>query len=105
MYPFARYSACLKDEGFRAEKEWRIALIRGDEGDFKDIQFRRSGSLIVPYVSMPLCWDGQSMEIDRLVVGPTPHRDDARKSVEMLLKKYQVRCGEIAQSSIPYRSW
>jgi hypothetical protein len=102
---FAQYAATLKNEKFTAEKEWRIILLLACGNAFDAVKFRRVKSLVVPYVCIPLAWDGQAIEIDRIIVGPTPHKEQARLSIEMLLKRYKVKFGEIAESRVPYRNW
>jgi hypothetical protein len=102
---FARYSASLKHEKFHAEEEWRIVLVRGDEQVFSTAKFRRVKSLIVPYICIPLKLNSQSIEIDRIVVGPTPHMAEGKQSIEMLLKRYGVKFEEVVESRVPYRNW
>lgn len=104
-FKFAQYSAGLKDKSFRAEEEWRITLIRKNDTTSDLIRFRRSGSLIVPYVRIPLRWDGQHIEINRMVVGPTPHKEKAKEAAEMLLRSCGVTFKEIVESKVPYRNW
>jgi hypothetical protein len=102
---FVRYAATLKHEKFRAEQEWRIALIWGGLVVPEAVKFRRARSLVVPYVPIPLRYKDQLIQIDRIVVGPTPHRDEARLSIEMLLKRYRVEFKKVVSSQVPYRNW
>jgi hypothetical protein len=102
---FARYSATLKHEKFRAEGEWRIVLVWGGAGVPDAVKFRRVRSLVVPYICIPLKLDNRPIEIVRIVVGPTPHKTEARQSIEMLLKRYDVQYREIVESRVPYRNW
>jgi hypothetical protein len=101
----ARYAAELKHRSFAAEKEWRIALMRDNDDAFEGLEFRKSSSLAVPYVPISLAWPGQRIKVERIIIGPTPHKAEAKLSVELLLKRYTVDCGEIAESSIPFRNW
>jgi len=102
---FARYAATLKHEKFVAEKEWRILLVQAGGSVPDAVEFRRVRSLVVPYVCIPLAWDGQRIEIDRIVVGPTPHTEQAKQSVEMLLRRSKVKFGGVVESRVPYRNW
>jgi hypothetical protein len=102
---FARYAATLKHEKFNAEKEWRILLVQSCGKASGAVKFRRVKSLVVPYVCIPLAWDGQQIEIDRIVVGPTPHKEQAKQSIEMLLKSCRVTFKEVVESKVPYRNW
>jgi Protein of unknown function (DUF2971) len=101
----ARYAAGLKHRSFVAEREWRIVLMRENHDVFEGLEFRRSNSLVVPYVRIPLRLAGQAIKISRVVIGPTPHRKEVRESIEMLLKKHKVEYSEIVESSIPFRNW
>jgi hypothetical protein len=102
---FARYAATLKHEKFIAEKEWRILLVHAGGIVPDDIKFRRVKSLIVPYICISLVWDGQPIEINRIVVGPTPHNEKAKESIELLLKRNRVKYREVINSSVPFRNW
>lgn len=102
---FARYAATLKHEKFHAEKEWRIVLVWGGPEVPNVVKYRRAKSLVVPYVPVPLRWEGQQIEMKRVVIGPTPHKREAKQSIEMLLKHYNVKYGEVAESRVPFRNW
>jgi hypothetical protein len=102
---FTRYAASLKHEKFRAEEEWRILLTWGGDSIPGAAKFRRVRSLIVPYVCIPLRLNGQPIEMNRIVVGPTPHQFDATRSIEMLLKAHKVKFEKVVETKVPYRNW
>ncbi|MGB6726605.1 MAG: hypothetical protein WBE74_11935, partial [Terracidiphilus sp.] len=102
---FARYAASLKHQKFRAEHEWRMVLVFGGQEVPDSVGFRRMKSFIAPYARVSLRWSDQPIEIARIVVGPTPHKDEAKSSVEMLLKRYHVKYKEILSSEVPFRNW
>jgi hypothetical protein len=102
---FARYAASLKHEKFCAERERRLVLVFGGQEVPVSVGFRRMRSFIVPYARISLKWKDQPIEIDRIVVGPTPHKDEAKLSIEMLLKQYHVKYQTVASSEVPYRNW
>ncbi len=102
---FAMYSAGLKHKGFHAEKEWRLVLVRDCETPTNRLSFRGSKSLIIPYVGIPLKINEGPVTIERVVLGPTPHEEMAKKSVEMVLKRHNVTFREVVNSKIPYRNW
>jgi hypothetical protein len=95
----------LKHEGFHAEREWRIALIRKNSSPFIGLKFRQLKSLIAPYVPIPLKWDGCPIQIPRVVVGPAPRMDEAVDAVKFLLAKNGVAVSDVIPSKIPYRNW
>jgi hypothetical protein len=102
---FTRYAATLKHEKFHAEQEWRIVLVWGGQEVPNVVKFRRVKSLIVPYVPIPLKWEGQQIEIKRVTVGPTPHMSEAKQVIQMLLKRKDVKFEAVVESQIPYRNW
>ena len=101
----AMYSAGVKHKGFHAEKEWRVVLVRDCEAPSNRLSFRASRSLIIPYVGIPLKIGKEPVTIERIVLGPTPHEEMAKKSVEMVLKRHGVEFRKVANSNIPYRNW
>jgi hypothetical protein len=102
---FARYAATLRHEKFKAEAEWRIVLVWGGSDSSDAIRFRRIRSFIGPYVCIPLQLDDHPIEIDRVIIGPTPHEEQAKQSVEMLLRRQRVKFREVVNSKVPYRNW
>jgi len=102
---FAHYAATLKHKAFDGEREWRIVLIWQGQTVPGICNFRCSKSMLVPYICIPLDWNGQPIEIDRVVVGPTPHKDEDESSIKMLLNRYHVKYREVVSSSVPYRNW
>jgi hypothetical protein len=102
---FARYAASLKHQKFRAEHEWRMVLVFGGQQVPDSVGFRRTRSFVAPYARIHLTWLDQPIVIDRVVIGPTPHRDEAKSSIEMLLKRYHLKYKEVVSSEVPYRNW
>jgi hypothetical protein len=102
---FAHYSATLKHDAFHGEKEWRIVLIWQGDGVPDCLEFRCAKSMLIPYIRIPLDWRSQPLEIDRVVIGPTPHQREAESAVRMLLKRHGVACETVAVSDAPYRNW
>jgi Protein of unknown function (DUF2971) len=98
-------SAITKDKAFREEAEWRFALHLNRDIAHSDLEFRAGRSMITPYFKVPLEWEGQPIDIEEIIVGPCPHRDDAKKSVQMMLKKEGISGVEVIPSKIPYRNW
>lgn len=96
-----KISPYIKHVSFKNEKEFRIIheTNYNDEG-----KYRYGKSMIVPYVEFsPLDGDGK-LPISEIIVGPTPHSELSKKSVQSLLnsKGYDI---EVKTSKIPYRSW
>ena len=93
----------FKDCSFREEKEWRF-FIRIGAND-KNIQYRAAKSMITPYLSIPTSKEKIRLPIERLIVGPTPHKDLSVSSAKSLLINNDLKDCEIVPSKIPYRAW
>jgi hypothetical protein len=112
----------FKDVAFFEEKEWRTVILpfrshlsADDSSDSSEIRVKfRSGALgITPYIDFPLGLRAPDSPLRRIVVGPTPHMEEAVKGVEMLLEDKGIRPKskdfpdgvEVVPSQIPYRNW
>ena len=91
-----------KDKSFQDEKECRI--IYRYEGEGKDIKFDEGKSMIKPYYEIEFKGDDK-LPISKIIVGPTPHPELSKLSVESLLKSEKYEGVEVEISKIPYRSW
>jgi hypothetical protein len=108
-----RYAPILKHKSFMEECEWRI-VTRPLQCTNTRFGYRSGASMLVPYFHLPL--EGrESLGIQEIVIGPTPHPNQSRDSVRGLLTKHgipilkffeqdpapvTVRC-----SDVPYRNW
>ena len=88
----------LKHESFHEEKEWRF-ISRRRAGS--DIEFRPGKSLIIPYRNVPL---KISDVLSIIYIGPTPHRELAKKSVMQLINSIGLSCN-VEMSKTSYISW
>lgn len=92
----------FKDESFHGEKEWRFSK-RANHKEIK-VEYREGLSMITPYVDILLANKEIHLPIERLIVGPTPHKDLSVSSAKsLLLNKGLKDCAE--PSKIPYRAW
>jgi hypothetical protein len=113
-----QYAPFLKHGAFSAEKEWRIIVGPHDPQD-EHFDLRAGGSVLIPYYKVPLNTESEPFRIEEIVVGPTPHKEQAVRSVLKLLEKYGVK-GELTRhklgglvrrevpvrnTAIPYRDW
>jgi hypothetical protein len=109
----ASMAALMKHVGFHAEEEWRIVLVDESGRISRQVEFRQGKSQLVPYVKIRWKKEETSTLIRRIVVGPTPNKDDAVKAVKMLLEKLDVQIKsddcpdgvDVVSSKIPYRNW
>lgn len=94
-------SSYIKHESFQDEQEYRI--IYHKEPDEK--KYRVGNSMIIPYIERILLDDDDKLPISKIIVGPTPHPELSKYSVESLLKSKGYDNIEVEKSNIPYRSW
>lgn len=87
----------FKDESFKEEKEWRLALIGGGEN-----LFREGNTLIIPYVEFDLKDENGNLPVDNIWIGPTSNMEESHASLQMLLMKHKLSAS-IEKSHIPYR--
>jgi hypothetical protein len=90
-----------KHPKFRAEKE--VRMVSGIDMS-RNVQFRQSGSLVVPYVVIEPAKGGSQLPINEIIVGPCPHREAVSRSVEWMLEQQKVEA-KVSGSSAPYRNW
>lgn len=112
----------FKDPAFFEEKEWRIVILAPSKRSLADVPNEnasllvkfRSGALgVTPYVECPLKLGTPGSALRRIVVGPTPHAEEAVEAVKMLLEDKGIRLRdrdfpngvEVVPSKIPYRNW
>jgi hypothetical protein len=92
-----RIAPYFKDESFKEEKEWRLALVEGG-----NVLFREGDSLIIPYVEVELKDENGNLPIDNIVIGPTLNMQESHSSLKLLLEKHKISAN-IEESRIPYR--
>jgi hypothetical protein len=107
-----------KHEKFHAEKEWRLVrqLPTVQRPPFLNVEYRLSGSLIVPYVAIPLhptLSDKEVLQrraqvtspISEVLIGPSPHREELRAAVNGMAARYGLSRARVRSSDIPFRNW
>ena len=100
-----RRSAFLKDDGFAEESEWRLAFHLSPNPTPPDLKFRSGSSMLVPYLEVPLEVPDQLIGIEEVIVGPCPHRSEAKQAVEILLTTIGLPDVKARCSKVPYRNW
>jgi hypothetical protein len=101
---FIRLAPMLKHQKFAEEKEWRIMAVLQADHISSAMKFRAAGSMVVPYIEVPLPLEGESLVINEIIVGPTTEGALSAASIEMLLKSRKVVCSAVKCSTIPYRT-
>ncbi|NVI84061.1 DUF2971 domain-containing protein [Janthinobacterium sp. BJB401] len=88
----------FKHNGFRDEREFRFVAHGADDASVK---FRTKGSVIVPYITLPV---GPRLPIKFITVGPGSDVELTRKSVERYLRAKDYKNAEVRSSKVPYRA-
>ena len=101
--PLCTYIAKLKHAGFSDESEWRLGFYLQPNSIPADLCLRAGSSMLVPYLEIPLGVTGKFsvVGLNEIVVGPCPHPEESRKSVEMLLHQAGFKGVQVKSSQNP----
>jgi hypothetical protein len=101
-----QWSARFKNKGFYDEKEWRLVLQRQSSINSSElVQFREGRFGRTPYVAIPLGLKDSGSPLQKVVVGPSPNKEQPMARLKVDLEKIGIRDVEVVPSSIPYRNW
>lgn len=103
-----RHGLKLKHPKFEQENEWRAFYtdIAIDIPNAAAISIREGKSSLVPYIGFPLTLSvSEVMQIESLVISPTPDKELAKTAARYLLNSKRVYSVDIKPSQIPYRHW
>jgi len=104
LFDVSSLAPVLKHPKFKEEKEWR--LISKDPVICKNrLRFREANSMIVPYIEFDLSMGNESIPIKKIVIGPTPHKELSKVSLEDFLSANEIGNCEVRVTEIPYRYW
>jgi hypothetical protein len=93
-----KYGAFFKNPSFQEEQEWRLVCALPT-----NIRFRKGKSMIIPYTSLDIS-AAENLCVKHAFVGPCPHTELSKSSVEKLLAINNVLT-IVYSSSIPFRDW
>lgn len=112
-------AAQAKHESFRDEDEWRLVRrisVISEKPRF-ELKFRESGSLVVPYVEVPLhkplvkdptLEKGLPQKVESPIVavdiGPSPHPEALVHAVEEMTLRKGLKV-PVTRSATPFRNW
>jgi hypothetical protein len=99
-----RYAPILKHKSFSDEREWRI-ISRPLFCSHERFGYRAGASMLVPYFRIPLSSEQQPFNIEKIIVGPTPHPEQSMRSVKGLLTRHDLSNTIVRNSEVPYRNW
>jgi hypothetical protein len=108
----------FKHPAFFEEKEWRIVICNSRKGGLQNesdlpIKFRNGVFGVTPFIELPLGLYATDSPLRKIVVGPTPHKDEAIAAVKLLLESKGIKVKndesqdgvEVVPSNVPYRNW
>lgn len=99
-----RFAPLFKHESFSGEREWRI-ITRPLMCTHPRFDFRPGVSKITPYYRFPLDHEQHRFGLSEVVIGPTPHSEEALTAVKSLLVRHDLREVSVRNSEVPYRNW
>lgn len=106
LWRLIRTAAACKDKAFHGEKEWRLlAMCPSYPDEAEIVRFRCRKGIVVPY--WPIALNADAWGSITVVVGPTPHPDESRASIErLLISRCHHNCKiHVQNSTVPYRHW
>jgi hypothetical protein len=99
----------MKHRSFKEEAEWRLISHAASATDsIRFVDFRTDGSIVIPYCPVRVNYEkGTPVDVaEAIVVGPTPHPELSKQSIESLVYKRNLRPRpRVTNSEIPYRNW
>ena len=100
-----RIAALLKHPSFQEEEEWRIVSPVLVDYVSTPVKFREGTSMLVPYLEFKLgAGNDEPIELEQVVLGPTPNINLSMNSLTMFLSKMRVKVNAgISYCQIPYR--
>lgn len=93
-----------KHPKFAAEKEVRLIGGAFKPEQQRAIQYRLSGSLIVPYIKIPARLPEGPSPIKTILVGPCPHQEAVIAVTRQMCIQHHVNA-EVSSSAVPFRNW
>jgi hypothetical protein len=104
-WELVRTASRLKNSSFSEESESRIVSLPERGYDANNLFFRARGGLVVPYTELTLPDSADFWGRVRIVIGPTPHPNESKRSVYDLVRRYRGHAVGISITQTPYREW
>jgi hypothetical protein len=95
-FALIRMRAFLKSWAFHEEREWRIGIVNVYFGE----EFHTANGLLVPHLPLKL-GEPDRLPITRIIVGPNPHPEQAKDSLERYLRSRKMDHIKVVASPIP----
>lgn len=98
----ASLAPIIKHQSFEEEAEWRLISVKFLNKEA--MSFRSGLSSLIPYYEFKL--GDKTNYLNSVTIGPTPNPILAKKSIQMLLTKYDLtRATDLYNTEIPFRNW
>lgn len=94
-------STFIKHTSFMDEQEYRII----NNGTNDKVNHCEGKSMIIPYIEFSPMDENDKLPISKILVGPTPHPELSKLSVQSLLESKGYEGVEVEISDVPFRSW
>lgn len=101
---FLEIAPAIKHEKFSEEDEWRL-ISRPVRFDDPRLRFREGKSTLIPYLEFKLANPNDPLGIEKLYIGPTPHKELAFMATLQLLLASGINECTPQISEVPYRTW
>jgi len=88
----------IKHPKFEEEREWRIVIQAIEE-----IKYRPSANAVVPYIELEI--DPKKKPIEQIIVGPGPHKQRSKVTLEQMLQQFCFGDVEVVISEVPFVNW
>ena len=99
-----RYAPILKHETFSEEREWRIVtrpiMCRNDRFGYRPVD-----RCLFPTTEFRWPVRTSKFAVERIVLGPVPHGDQAVRAVKSLMVKHRLKDAQVLGSDVPFRNW
>jgi hypothetical protein len=91
----------FKHDMFSHEREWRLVEFVPRSNQDRQLKFRSSRGVIVPYIELSL-GDRQTIPVREIRCGPTRSQGVGVEGVKMLVKEFGLSCS-VSESAAPIR--
>jgi hypothetical protein len=95
----------FKNPAFKEENEYRIVYYVSSNKHPDVVNFRISGGMLIPYI--PIGWrssESKVPSITSITIGPNREAELSKKSLNLLLEKYNLEYVDVRESKIPFRT-
>jgi hypothetical protein len=93
----------FKHSSFQDEEEWRF-ITRPVSNHDEKYRFRPGASMLIPYYSLKVAESASELDINEIIIGPTPNPVQSMHSAVSFCHKYGCKT-TVINSDVPFRAW